>query len=166
VSDLTDTNGAMLRTFLSFCLLTSLVLWPVGAWSADATGFSVTLPCGSPPFGSGESDMHLYLTHFPKQRPGQELVVLMPSQVGPAGLTDWVDAVAKLCNISDPISCSDAKRARVRVLNYSGHHSLGHISSHHISGRFEVGFADGTTIEGTFAAKERETKQYSQAICE
>lgn len=156
----------MLRTFPSFCLLTLLVLWSAGAWCADATGFSVTVPCGSPPFGAGETDMHLYLTHFPKPRPGQELVVLMPSQVGPAGLTDWVDAVAKLCNISDPISCSDAKRARVRVLNYSGAHFLGHTSGPHISGRFEVGFADATTIEGTFAAKQRKTKEYSRAVCE
>jgi hypothetical protein len=156
----------MLRTFLSFRLLTLLVLCPAIAWSADATGFSVTLPCGSPPFGAGTTDMHLYLTHFPKQRSGQELVVLMPSQLGPAGVKDWVDAVAKLCSISDPVSCSDAQKARVRVLNYSAGHFLGHMSSPHISGRFEVGFADGTTIEGTFAVKGRKLKEYSQAICE
>ncbi len=90
----------------------------------------------------------------------------MPSQVGPAGLTDWVDAVAKVCSIPGPISCTDAQKARVRVLNYSEPHFLGHFFSSHISGRFEVKFSDGTTIEGTFAAKERKPKEYSQAICE
>jgi hypothetical protein len=156
----------MRKALLSYCLLVPLLLWPVVGWSADATGFTLTLPCGSPPFGGGTTDMRLHLTHFPKQKPGQELVIMIPSLLGPTGVTDWVDAVAKLCSTSGPISCSNAQRARVRVLNYSAHYFLGHVSRPRISGRFEVGLGDGTIIEGTFTAKARKLDQSSQVICE
>jgi len=149
-----------------FCLLATLLLWSAVTWSADATGFTVTIPCGSPPFGSGKTDMHLHLIHFPKQRPGQELLLMMPSMLGPTGITDWVDAVGKLCSTSNRDACSNAQSARVRVLTYSAHHFLGHVFSLRISGRFEVGFSDGTSIEGTFAAKELRVKNSSQVICE
>jgi hypothetical protein len=156
----------MRKTLVSCCLLAPLLLWPVVAWSADATGFTLTVPCGSASFGSGTTDMRLHLTRFPKQKPGQELVVMMPSLLGPTGVTAWVDAVAKLCITSDPVSCSNAQRARVRVLNYSARYFLGHVSRSRISGRFEVGLGDGTIIEGTFGAKARKLKQSSQVICE
>jgi len=139
----------MRKPFPSCCLLAPLLLWSVVAWSADATGFTLTIPCGSPPFGPGETDMELHLTHFPKQKSGHELVIMMPSLLGPSGVTDWVDAVAKLCSTSGTISCSNAQRARVRVLNYSVRYAR-------TSGRFEVGLRDGTVIEGSFTAKERQ----------
>jgi hypothetical protein len=59
--------SGMRKPFPSCCLLAPLLLWSVVAWSADATGFTLTIPCGSPPFGPGETDMELHLTHFPKQ---------------------------------------------------------------------------------------------------
>jgi hypothetical protein len=155
-----------MRKTLTCCLLAPLLLWPVVAWSAEATGFTLTLPCGSPPFGSGTTDMRLHLTHFPKQKPGQELVIIMPSLLGPTGVTDWVDAVAKLCSTFGFISCSNTQRARVRVLNYSARYFFGHVSRPRISGRFEVGLRDGTIIDGNFAAKERKLKQSSPVICE
>jgi hypothetical protein len=139
----------MRNTFVSFGLLAPLFLWSAVAWSADATGFTLTHPCGSPPFGAGETDMELHLTHFPKQRSGQELVIMMPSILGPSGVTDWADSVAKLCRTSGTISCSIAQRSRVRVLNYSARYVR-------TSGRFEVGLRDGTVIEGSFTAKERQ----------
>jgi len=55
----------------------------------------------------------------------------------------------KLCSTSGTISCSNAQRARVRVLNYSVRYAR-------TSGRFEVGLRDGTVIEGSFTAKERQ----------
>jgi len=149
-----------------FCLLSALLLCSAVMWGADATGFTVTIPCGSGPFGSGTADMHLHLVHFPKQRSGQELVLMMPSMLGPTGITDWVDAVGKLCSTFNRNACSNAQSARVQVLTYSAHHFLGHVSSPHISGKFKVGFRDGTSIDGTFAAKERRGKKSSQAVCE
>jgi hypothetical protein len=140
----------MRKTFINCFLLAPVLLWSVVAWSADAAGFTLTRPCGSPPFGSGETDMELHLTRFPKQKSGQELVLMMPSRLGPSGVTDWVDAVGKLCSTSGTISCSNARRARVQVLNYSAHRA----SSPRTSGRFEVGLRDNSVIEGTFTAKE------------
>jgi hypothetical protein len=148
------------------CLSAILIFWPALAWSADATGFTVTMPCGSPPFGAGATDMHLHLVHFPKQKPGQELILKMPSMLGPSGVTDWADAVGKLCSTSERNDCSNAQSARVRVLNYSAHNSLGKVLSPHISGEFEVRFSDRMDIEGTFAAKEHKSKQSSQVVCE
>jgi hypothetical protein len=99
---------------------------------------------------------------LPETNPGQELVVMMPSLLGPLGVTDWVDAVGKLCGTSGPISCLNAQRTRVRVLNYSARH----LFRPRTSGRFEVGLEDGTIIEGTFSAKEHAPGLLSQAICE
>lgn len=147
-------------------LLAILIFCSALAWSADATGFTITMPCGSPPFGAGETDMHLHLVHFPNQKPGQELILMMPSMLGPTGVTDWVDAIGKLCSTSKRNSCSNAQRARVRVLHYSAHKFLGKLLSPHISGEFEVRFSDGTNIAGTFAAKEHKSKQSSRAVCE
>jgi hypothetical protein len=75
------------------CLSALLIFWPALEWSVNATGFTVTKPCRSPPFGAGAMDMHLHLVHFPKQKPGQELVLMMPSMLGPSGVTDWADVV-------------------------------------------------------------------------
>lgn len=50
----------------AFIAITALILWSTLAWSADSTGFTITTPCGSPPFGPGKSDMHMHLVHFPK----------------------------------------------------------------------------------------------------
>ena len=150
----------MRNTFVSFCLLAPLLFWSLAVRGSDATGFTQTLPCGTPPFADGMTDMQLHLTHFPKQRARQELVVMMPSVLGPSGFTDWVDAVAKLCTASDLTSCSDAQSARVRVLNYSQRRRR-------ISGRFEVKLRDGTIIEGTFTAEERYfDAPSSPVICE
>jgi len=91
---------------------------------------------------------------------------MMPSMLGPTGVTDWVDAVGKLCSTSNPDACSNAQSARVQVLSYSAHHYLGHAFSPRISGRFEVRFKDGTSIEGTFAAKERRLKHQTEVMCE
>lgn len=148
------------------CLSATLILWTALAWSADATGFTITMPCGAPPFGPGKTDMHLHLVHFPKQRPRQELVLMMPSMLGETGVADWVDAVGKLCSTSKGDDCSNAQSARVRVLSYSSHYFLGHVFNPRISGEFEVRFSDGRRIEGTFAAKERRLKQSSQVVCE
>jgi hypothetical protein len=147
-------------------VLAILIFWSALAWGADATGFAITMPCGSPPFGTGATDMHVHLIHFPKQTPGRELVLMMPSMLGPTGVTDWVNAVGKLCTPSRGGDCSNAQSARVRVLNYSTHNFLGKVLSPHISGEFEVRFSDGTNIEGTFAAKEQKSKQFSKAVCE
>jgi hypothetical protein len=92
-------------------------------------------------------DMRLHLVHFPKQKPGQELVLMMPSMLGPSGVTDWADAVGKLCSTSKRGDCSNAQGARVRVLNYSAHNFLGKVLSPHISGEFEVRFSDGTELK-------------------
>jgi hypothetical protein len=135
-------------------------------WGADATGFTVTIPCGSGSFAPATADMHLHLVHFPKQRSGQELVLMMPSMLGPTGITDWMDAAGTLCSTLSRNACSNAQSARVRVLTYSAHHFLGHAFSPHISGEFKVGFSDGTSIDGTFAAKERSAKNSKQATCE
>ena len=83
---------------------------------------------------------------------------MMPSMLGPTGITDWVNAVGKLCRTSNRDACSNAQSARVQVLTYSAHHFLGHMFSPRISGRFEVGFGDGTRIEGTFTAKQGNVK--------
>jgi hypothetical protein len=152
----------MRRTFVSFCLLALLLFWSVVAWSADATGFALISPCGSPPFGSGDTDMQLHLTRFPKQRRGQVLEVKMPSMLGPSGVRDWADAVADVCITSDPSRCSKARKARVQVLNYSARN----VSSPHTSGRFEVILADGTFIKGTFAVRERQPRPLAEAMCE
>jgi len=142
-----------------------LIFWSAFAWSADANGFTITIPCGTPPFGDGTTDMHLHLVHFPKQRPKQELVLMMPSRLGPAfGVTDWVDAVGKLCSTGEGGDCSNAQNARVRVLSYSSHYFLGKVFNVHISGEFDVHFNDGTSNQGTFTAKER--RQSSRALCE
>ena len=146
------------------CLPVALILWSALTWSVDATGFTITMPCGTPPFGDGTTDMHLHLVHFPKQKARQELVLMMPSMLGETGFTDWVDAVGKLCSKSKVDDCSNAQSAQVRVLSYSSHDLVGHVFSPRISGQFEVEFSDGTKIEGTFTAKER--RQSSQAVCE
>jgi len=146
------------------CLPVAVILWSALAWSTDATGFTITVPCGTPPFGDGTTDMHLHLVHFPKQKARQELVLMMPSMLGETGFTDWVDAVGKLCSTSGGDDCSKAQSARVRVLSYSSHNLVGHVFSHVSRGQFEVEFRDGTKIEGRFTAKER--RQSSQAVCE
>jgi hypothetical protein len=110
--------------------------------------------------------MQLHLTHFPKQKAGQELVLMMPSMLGPSGLRDWVDAVGALCAPSNGGDCANAKSARVRVLNYSAHKFLGKVFNPDISGEFDVRFSDGTKIEGTFTAKKQKSRQFSQAVCE
>lgn len=119
---------------------------PLTGWSADASGFTLTEACGVPPFRSGLTDMHLHLTHFPKQKPGQELVLDMPSLLGPSGVKDWMDVPAHLCTISEPSTCSDIRSARVQVLRYSPHYYpfiRNWFTKPSISGSFEVNLKGG-----------------------
>jgi hypothetical protein len=136
------------------------VFWSALAWSVDASGFTLTKPCGTPPFASGDTDMALHLTHFPKQKAGQELVILMPSLLGPSGVKDWMRAEAKLCSTPDAASCTNAEKARVRVVSFSRR-------NYRTTGRFEISFGDGSTIEGSFTAKERlQSGPLEPVICE
>ena len=98
-------------------LLLAVVGTPSLAWSVDASGFVITDACGSPPFGAGVADMHLHLTRFPKQKQGEELVLNMPSRLGPSGITDWMEIAAQSC--SKKSGCTDAHSARVQVLDSS-----------------------------------------------
>ena len=152
--------------FWTVLLLAFFLLAEATAMAADATGFSIIQPCGSPPFGPGQTDMHLHLTRFPGQRRGQELILMMPSRL-PGAVTDLVDVPAKLCNTSSPDACKDAEDTRVQVLKSTVHYFFRlRISGWSFSGRFETKFRDGTVIAGTFSAKVRESKEARQARCE
>jgi hypothetical protein len=160
-----------MKTFVMFAVgvLVPLFGTPVSARSADARGFTLTDTCGTPPFRSGQTDMHLHLTRFAKQKRGQELVLNMPSVLGPSGLTDWIEVRGELCGISNPSACSEAQSARVQVLNYSAGYRpfiRDWFTTPRISGNLEVRLKDGTAIEGSFSAKARKIKYSHQPICE
>jgi hypothetical protein len=113
--------------------------------------------------------MHLHLTRFPKHKPGQELVLDMPSLLGPSGVTDWIEVTGQLCGISDPRACSEVQDARVQVLKYSARYYplvRDWFTTSHISGNFKVRLKDGTVIEGSFSAKARKVKYPQQPVCE
>jgi hypothetical protein len=160
-----------MKPFALFAVGTLLVLpgTPLSGRNADASGFTLTDPCGRPPFRSGETDMHLHLTRFPKQKRGQELVLDMPSVLGSSGVTDWIKVQGELCGISNLSACSEAESARVQVLNYSARHYpliRDWFTSPRISGNIEVSLKDGTVIEGSFSAKARRVKYSPRPICE
>src|SRR3954462_15034975 len=79
------------------------------ARSAEATGFTLTDACGTGNGGPGLADMHLHLRRFPNQKSGQELVLDMPSLLGPVGITDWMDVPGHFCTMSSPKTCTDAR---------------------------------------------------------
>lgn len=150
-------------------LLVVFASTPLTAWNAEASGFTLTEACGRPPFRSGLTDMHLHLRHFPKQKPRQELVLDMPSILGPSGVKDWIDVPAHICRISSPNTCSDARTARVQVLHYSAHwypFIRNWFTKPRISGNFEVNLKDGNSIKGSFTSTERKMKYAQQPICE
>jgi hypothetical protein len=160
-----------MKPFVLFAVGILLVLFgtPLSARNADASGFTLTDPCGRPPFRSGQTDMHLHLTRFPKRQRGQELVLNMPSVLGTSGFTDWIKVQGELCGISNPSACSEAESARVQVLNYSARYYpfiRDWFTSPRISGNFEVSLKDRTVIEGPFSAKARKVKYSQQPICE
>jgi hypothetical protein len=139
------------------------------ARGAEATGFTLTEACGIPPFAPGVTDMHLHLRHFPEQKSGQELVLDMPSLLGPSGDTDWIDVPAHLCAISSTNSCSDARSARVQVLHYSGRYYpfiRNWFTKPRIFGNFEVNLKDGNSIKGSLNATAHKLKYPQQPICE
>ena len=142
---------------------------PATAWSAEASGFTLTEACGVPPFRSGQTDMHLHLRHFPRQMPKQELVLDMPSLLGPSGVKNWIDVPAHLCTISSPNTCSDARSARVQVLHYSARRYpfiRNWFTKPRMSGNFEVNVEGGNPIKGSFSATAHKMKYLQQPICE
>ena len=160
-----------MKYFCAFAvgILFTLFVTPLKAYCAQAHGYTITDPCGRPPFGRGDTDMHLHLTRFPGRKSGQELVINMPSMSGPAGITDWTDATAELCSTSPQRKCSQAKSARVQVLKYSSRYYpiiRGAFTTPHISGNFKVKLTDSFVVEGFFSAKERKVKYLHQPICE
>jgi hypothetical protein len=160
-----------MKPFALFVVGTLLVLpgTRLSARDADASGFTMTDPCGKPPFRSGQTDMHLHLTRFPKRKRGQELVLDMPSVLGSSGIKDWTKVRGELCGNSNPSACSEAESARVQVSNYSGRYYpfiRDWFTSPRISGNFEVSLKDHLVIEGSFSAKGRKVKYSPQPICE
>lgn len=129
-----------------FVLLTVL-MWSAAGRCADAKGYIPNPGCSK--------FMKIHLTRFPKQRPGQELVLDSWFYVGPGAITDWLDETAKLCTKSGSKGCLNAQSARVQVLQNSEDHILVrlHLRDPRLSGNFEVKFADGTEIRGSFTAK-------------
>jgi hypothetical protein len=167
----TSEYDVIMKPFVLFAIGTVLILpgTPLTARNANASGFTLTDPCGKPPFRSGQTDMHLHLTRFPKQKRGQELVLDKPSVLGSSGVTDWIKVRGELCGISNPSACTEAESARVQVLNYSSRYYpifRDWFTSPHISGSFEVSLKDGTVIESSFSAKARKVKYSRQPICE
>lgn len=131
-----------------------LIGMPIASWTQNATGFTITDPCGSGPFGKGVTDMQLHLTRFPTQTGKREIIFKMPSMLGPAGMKDWVVTPAESCTRSGV--CVSALSAKVQVLDYN--------STGRIKGKFEVVLSDGNAMNGSFVAKPR--KATNQAICE
>ena len=150
-------------------VLFTLFAMSSSAYCAEAHGYNITDPCGTPPFGRGDTDMHLHLTRFPAGKPGQELVINMSSMFGPAGITDWTDATAELCSISTQRKCSQAQSAKVQVLKYSSRYYpiiRGAFTTPHMSGNFKVKLINGSKIEGSFSSKERKVKYLHRPVCE
>ena len=140
----------------------------LAAWSEKASGFTLTEACGAPPFGAG-LDMHLHLRRFPQQKAGQELVLDIPSLLGPSGVKDWMDVPAHLCTVRNPTTCSDAQSARVQVLNYSGRYYpfiRNWLTKPTISGNFEVNLKDGSSIKAPFTATAHRMRYSQHPTCE
>ena len=137
------------------------------ARSAEATGFTLTDACGTGNGGPGLANMRLHLRRFPNQRAGQELVLDMPSLLGPVGITGWMDVPGHLCTTSSPQTCTDVRSARVQVLHYSApYYPFAFIrnwfTKSRISGNFEVNLKVGNPIRGSFKATAHKMKYPKQ----
>jgi len=70
-----------------------LLMWSVAGWSEDAKGYTRSDPCAN-----SLSTMEIHLTHFPRQKHGQELVLTTIKVAGLSGITEWMDDYkAELC---------------------------------------------------------------------
>ena len=151
-----------------------LLMWSLAGWGEDAKGYALRIHhC---PMTPPDLDLKIHLTHFPRQKSDQELVLSTYYLAGPAGLTDWVDEVpGELCTKSEKMSCVKLSKARVQVLHYSCCGMLfGRLFPNYtwrwarprISGNFEATLPDGTEIHGSFKAKEKNEHYANKLICE
>lgn len=119
--------------------------------------------------GDVMKNQRVYLTRFPKQKPGQELVLISSSLLGPTGIQDWIDVPAQLCTMASSNACSDAHSAKIQILDYQARYHpfiRNRFTMPRISGNFDVTLKDGTEIKGSFTATERRVKYTPEPICE